>query len=239
MNHSHSEPIYLGRDLNLDLWFRGSLARAQSVLIRATDPEGNTHTSFLHLDGRVEQIPVFDSVDPLTLPSMKPRVVREFSWSPDVEKKSLLPFIAKITSTSLILILLAFVLTGLLQIRIVLTGSMKPAINPGDMVVAASTKVIEPEIGKVVLYGARDLQGNVVTVWAHRIVAGDKNKGFTIKGDANSQADIGNIAVSDIKSVVVLRIPFIGHLFNVYSLILIFAGIFLSSLAFSQRKKLE
>lgn len=239
MNPSHSEPIYLGSDLNLDLWFRGSLERAQSVLIRATDPQGHTHTSFLHLDGRVEQIPVFDGGDPLTITTKKPKVVREFAWSPDIEKQSIFPFIAKITSTSLILVLLAFVLTGLLQIRIVLTGSMKPAINPGDMVFAASTKLIEPEVGKVVLYSARDLQGNPVTIWAHRIVSGNKVDGFSIKGDANAQADLGTIPMNDIKSIVVFRIPFIGHLFNVYSLILIFAGIFLTSFAFTQRKKLE
>lgn len=239
MSPSHSEPIYLGRDLNLDLWFRGNLDRAQSVLIRATDTQGFTHTSFLHLDGRVEQIPVFHDGDPLSITTKKQKAVREFTWSPDVKKKSLIPFVARITSTSLILVLLAFLLTGLLQIRIVLTGSMKPAINPGDMVFAASSKVIDPEVGKVVLYSVRDLQGNPVTIWAHRIVSGNKVDGFTIKGDANTQPDIGTISLEDIKSVVVFRIPYVGHIFNVYSLVLICAGVFLTSVAYSQRKQLE
>jgi hypothetical protein len=94
----------------------------------------------------------------------------------------------------------------------------------------------DPQVGKVVLYSARDLNGKAITVWAHRIIAGDQNKGFTIKGDANPAADIGLIPRSDIQSVVIVKIPYIGHLFNVVSLLLITAGAFLLSWILSQRK---
>jgi hypothetical protein len=114
---------------------------------------------------------------------------------------------------------------------------MQPVINPGDMIVAISKDVVQPEVGKVVLYSARDLQGKAVTVWAHRIIDGDNLRGFTIKGDANDQPDIGNIPLSDIQSVVILRIPFVGHIFNIYSLILIFSGLILLSIASSKRIK--
>jgi signal peptidase len=142
----------------------------------------------------------------------------------------------KAIATLVALVFLASLITGFGQMRVVLTGSMKPAINPGDLVIAASTSLVEPVVGKVVLYSVRDLQGNVVTVWCHRIIAGNSTEGFTIKGDANDQADLGLINVSDIQSVVVLRIPFVGHLFNIYSLILIFGGLILLSLATSRRK---
>ena len=56
-------------------------------------------------------------------------------------------------------------------------------------------------IGDVVLYSARDLQGKVVTTWAHRIIAGDGIKGFTIKGDANAAPDVNIVPSSDIKSI--------------------------------------
>jgi signal peptidase I len=113
---------------------------------------------------------------------------------------------------------------------------MEPAIKAGDLIIAASTKLVEPEVGKVVLYNARDLNGKAITVWSHRIIAGDANKGFTIKGDANPAADIGLIPSSDIQSVVLIKIPYIGHLFNVVSLLLITAGAFLLSWILSQRK---
>lgn len=240
MNPSHSDVVYLGKDLDIDLWFRASLEKPVSVLIRTTNPNGQVRTSFMHVDGRVEQIPVFDNVDPLVIQEEKKHAVskREFVWSPEREKRSLTPLILKLSSTSLILIFLAFALTGLIQLRVILTGSMKPAINPGDLVVAASTKLIEPKVGKVALYSARDLQGNAVTVWAHRITAGNTVDGFTFKGDANTQSDIGTIPLKDINSVIVLRIPFVGHIFNVYSMVLILGGFVVLSIAMSQRRRM-
>jgi signal peptidase len=164
--------------------------------------------------------------------------VRDFSWSPDkVARKGVGRFIIKATSGILALIFFASLITGFAQMRVVLTGSMQPAINPGDLILAVSKDYVEPHVGKVVLYSARDLQGNAVTVWSHRIIAGNAVKGFTIKGDANVQPDIGLIPLDDIQTVVVLRVPFVGHIFNIYSLILIFGGLTLLSIASSRRKK--
>jgi len=196
----------------------------------------------MHINGKVEQIPVFDSQDPLVLHQergSKAQKVNRTVDNPkqtDSQRTSTGRFIVKAVAGLVALVFFAALITGFGQMRVVLTGSMKPAINPGDLVIAASTSLVEPVVGKVVLYSVRDLQGNVVTVWCHRIIAGNSTDGFTIKGDANDQADLGLISVNDIQSVVVLRIPFIGHLFNVYSLILIFGGFILLSLASSRRK---
>jgi signal peptidase I len=233
----HSDVLYLGKDLDVELWFRGKVDRAQSVLIRATTPDGVTKTSFMHIDGSVEQIPVFDNQDPLVLQEKKESRVREFTWSSDTtEKTGIGRFIIKATSGLLALIFFASLITGFAQMRVVLTGSMKPSINPGDLVLAVSKDFVQPHVGKVVLYSARDLEGKAVTVWSHRIIAGNASKGFTIKGDANDQPDIGTIPLRDIQSVVVIRIPFVGHIFNIYSLIMIFGGLMLLSIASSRRK---
>lgn len=232
-----SDVINLQNDLDIELWFRGKLDRAQSVLIRSTTPDGVTKSAFMHIDGTVEQIPVFDNQDPLVLHQEKTPQPREFTWSPDrAERNNLGRFIVKTISGLVALVFLAALITGFGQMRVVLTGSMKPTINPGDLVIAVSKDLVKPVVGKIVLYSARDLQGNVVTVWCHRIISGNVSDGFTIKGDANSQPDIGLIKVSDIQSVVVLRIPYVGHLFNIYSLILIFGGLILLSFATSRRK---
>jgi len=233
----HSDVLYLGKDLDVELWFRGKVDRPQSILIRATTPDGITKSSFMHINGSVEQIPVFDNQDPLVLQEKSKSRVREFTWSPDsVERTGLGRFIVKVTSGLLALIFFASLLTGVAQMRVVLTGSMKPSINPGDLVLAVSKDYVQPRVGKVVLYSARDLQGKAVTVWSHRIIAGNASKGFTIKGDANDQPDIGTIPLRDIQSVVVIRIPFVGHIFNIYSLIMIFGGLMLLSVASSRRK---
>ena len=233
-----SEVIDLRSDLDIELWFRGKLDRPQSVLIRSTTPDGVTKSSFMHINGTVEKIPVFDNRDPLVLQEKRlPKVAEVAAKREKTAPTSPGRLVIQITSGILALVFLASLITGFGQLRVVLTGSMKPSINPGDLVIAASKDFVKPRVGKVVLYSARDLQGNVVTVWCHRIIAGNSVDGFTIKGDANDQPDIGLIPVGDIQSVVVLRIPFVGHLFNVYSIILIFGGLFILSVATSRGKK--
>ena len=233
----HSEVFNLSRDLDIEVWFRGKLDRPQSVLIRATSPEGVTKSSFMHLNGSVEQIPVFDNKDPLVLQEKSGSRVRDFSWKPEKPQRlSTARFILKVGAGLLAVLFFLSLIMGVAQLRVVLTGSMKPAINPGDMLFALSKDYIKPQVGKVVLYSARDLDGKAVTVWSHRIVAGNAKSGFTIKGDANAQPDIGIIPLSDIQTVVLFRIPFVGHIFNVYSLALIFSGLLLLSFVSSQRK---
>lgn len=233
----HSDVINLEKELDIELWFRGKVDRPQSVLIRATSPDGVTKSSFMHINGTVEQIPVFDSQDPLMLMEKKESRVRDFTWTPEKSSPSQSgKFIVKVSAALVALIFFGFLISGFLQMRVVLTGSMKPSINPGDLVIAASKEYVDPRVGKVVLYSARDLQGKAVTVWAHRIIAGNATKGFTIKGDANDQPDIGTIPMKDIQSVVILRVPYVGHIFNIYSLVLIFSGLFLLSIASSRRK---
>lgn len=230
---STDEVLYLGKELDVELWFKGHVDKKQSVLIRTTTPEGIVKSAFMHIDGGVHHIPTFENSDPLVLEKEEARSaavakkkVREFNWSPEREKKKLgLKFLFKASLSLTALIVLFSVITGFVQLRVVLSGSMEPSISPGDLIVAASTKIATPDVDKVVLYEARDLQGKAVTVWAHRIISGSAEEGFTIKGDANPNPDIGTIPVTDIQSVVVATLPLVGRIFNPLSLILIFAGL--------------
>jgi signal peptidase len=232
------EVLYLGKELGLELWIKPETSQRQSILIRSTSPEGVTRSSFMHVDGMIEQIPIFDNQDPLVLQPKSETSKRDLIWTPEKKSKSSnLKIIFKVVASILALVFLASILSGIVQMRVVLTGSMKPTINPGDLVIAVSKDYIEPTIGKVVLYSARDLQGKAVTIWCHRIISGDTKNGFIIKGDANAQPDIGTIPNSDIQTVMVLRIPYVGRLFNLYSLALIFSGLILLSFILRQRSK--
>ena len=241
--------LYLGKELDIELWFKGNVDKKQSVLIRTTTPEGIVKSAFMHIDGSVQHIPTFENSDPLVLEkevgattSPTKKRVREFTWSPERKRRSsnvttAARVFGKFVLYATALIILFSLVTGVMQLRVVLTGSMKPAINPGDLIVAASTKIAEPDVDKVVLYGARDLQGKVVTVWAHRIISGSAEEGFTIKGDANPSPDIGVIPESDIQSVVIATVPYLGRIFNPISLILIFAGVISISLISRARRQ--
>ena len=103
-------------------------------------------------------------------------------------------------------------LSGTIQTRVVLTGSMAPAINPGDIVVTVPLKAQIPQIGDIVTYQARRFNGEGVGVFTHRIISGTLESGYMVKGDHNPSPDIQKVTKRDILGIVVFRIPYIGHL---------------------------
>jgi signal peptidase len=105
-------------------------------------------------------------------------------------------------------------ISGEIKSQIVLTGSMSPTINPGDMVISTSPERVAPEVGDVVVYSGKRFDGTKVASFAHRIIAGDATSGFTVKGDNNPEPDTQKPVLSEIEGVVLLTIPFVGQLLN-------------------------
>ena len=126
-------------------------------------------------------------------------------------------------------VLLTFVtldLTGVIQARIVATGSMVPAINPGDVVLTMSPDNVIPVKGRIVTYQGRRLDGTPVALFTHRVIGGNAQDGFVVKGDANPSADTQKPTIKDILGVVVLTIPWVGHLLDPKILVLALLGLF-------------
>ncbi|MGG5462976.1 signal peptidase I [Clostridium sp. B9] len=86
----------------------------------------------------------------------------------------------------------------------ILSGSMEPTINTGDLAVVRSAEVNEVEVGDIITF---KYDGNVVT---HRII--EKNEeGFITKGDNNNAEDTEVVTASDLIGKVLFRIPFLGY----------------------------
>jgi len=111
--------------------------------------------------------------------------------------------------------------SGIVKARIVLTNSMAPAINPGDIVLTASPERIAPEVGKVVAYQGRRFDGSRVGVFSHRIIGGDPKSGWIVKGDNNPDPDTQKPSGLDVLGVVFFVIPFIGKFLTKQALIII------------------
>lgn len=105
-------------------------------------------------------------------------------------------------------------LSGVVKSQIVLTASMSPTINPGDIVISTSPERIKPEVGDVVVYSGKRFDGTKVASFAHRIIAGDGQSGFVMKGDNNPNPDTQKPVLSEIEGVVLFTIPFVGQLLN-------------------------
>jgi signal peptidase I len=129
-------------------------------------------------------------------------------------------------------------MSGALKSQVVLTDSMSPTINPGDMVISTSPDRVTPEVGDVVVYSGKRFDGTKVAPFAHRIIAGNGQIGFTMKGDNNPDPDIQKPVFSDIEGVVLLTVPSVGKVLNpqMYVLLLICAfGIWIIMDAFRDK----
>jgi signal peptidase I len=145
-----------------------------------------------------------------------------------VPKRSSVKRISKLISSTLGWTLAATILSfvtlnfaGVLEARVVLTGSMVPIINPGDIVITTNPKHLDPVKGKVVTYTVKKLNGTPVALFTHRIIGGDAKTGFIVKGDANPSPDPQKPKISDINGVVLFTIPWLGNVTNPHYLILL------------------
>jgi len=115
----------------------------------------------------------------------------------------------------------ALSVTGYVKARVVLTGSMAPAINSGDIVILIPTQHREPKINDVVAYSGKRFDGSSVGTFTHRILSGDATNGFLVKGDANLNPDVQRPTLADISGVVVLTLPFIGQFLTPKALLIL------------------
>jgi signal peptidase I len=125
-----------------------------------------------------------------------------------------------------LLVFSLFSFTGMIKARIVLTGSMAPAIHTGDVIITTPVSRKTPAIGDVIAYQAKRFNGDSVAVFSHRIVGGDIESGFIVKGDANKTPDTQRPMRGDILGVVIFVIPYIGNLLTPKALFLLVPCIF-------------
>lgn len=200
------------------IWFQDGLADSNSnVLLNVTTSEGEI-SAFI-CNGKIVEL----SAGALLEPSI-PKVEVTKSVRFAVAKKAL-----SISGYGIAIVLLIFSLfsfTGVVKARIVLTGSMAPSINTGDVIFTTPVSRKTPVIGDVIAYQAKRFNGDSVAVFSHRIVGGDMDSGFIVKGDSNKTPDTQRPTRGDILGVVIFVIPYIGNLLTPKALFLLVPCIF-------------
>ncbi|SIS17789.1 signal peptidase I [Natronorubrum thiooxidans] len=87
---------------------------------------------------------------------------------------------------------------------VVLSGSMSPAIDPGDVVIVADRAPATIETNDVITF----TRGTEETPVTHRVVgveASETGVAFETRGDANSNVDASPVPGANVLGVVVLR----------------------------------
>jgi len=128
----------------------------------------------------------------------------KFTHSPILSPKKDFGLISKIKAATPILILGLIALSQFAGIHsfVVLTGSMEPKINPGDIVIVR--KMEKYSTGDIIAFSTGG------TIIVHRIHSLENNEVIT-KGDANNYIDPWRIKQSKIIGKAMLIIPFLGY----------------------------
>ncbi|WP_457743080.1 signal peptidase I [Thermococcus sp.] len=117
------------------------------------------------------------------------------------------------------------------QYVVILTNSMQPTINPGDLVIVKPVNPYKLHVGDIILYEVH--LGNATYRITHRIVAiGYDQEGrlyFITKGDNRRYTDPWRVYPNQVIGKVVLVIPHVGRVW--YYTPLIILGIFLFIIA--------
>ncbi len=92
----------------------------------------------------------------------------------------------------------------------VLSGSMRPALEPGDMIISKHTTPENIAVGDVITFRGR---GNMLIT--HRVTEILRSEGFLMfrtKGDANNVEDDNPVSQNQLVGIQVLRIPYGGYI---------------------------
>ncbi|WP_028051234.1 signal peptidase I [Cellulomonas sp. URHD0024] len=123
-------------------------------------------------------------------------------------------FASSVLLTAVVLVALAMVVAPAVLRAMpftVLTGSMRPTMPPGTLVVSRPTPATDVRIGDVVTYQVRSGEPAVVT---HRVVgtgwAANGDLVLVTKGDANAVTD-APVRAAQIRGVVAYHVPYLGY----------------------------
>lgn len=96
-----------------------------------------------------------------------------------------------------------------MRVRVEQTGSMAPALKPGDLVLMRSTPLTQIRIGDII--GVRQETGRVIVHRVERLAGAGAFVRVHTKGDANPTGEDWTIASTDQVALVKGRVPAVGN----------------------------
>lgn len=91
------------------------------------------------------------------------------------------------------------------HVNVVMSGSMAPALEPGDIVLSEPVEASSLAAGQVALFEATD--GRVLV---HRVRTVAPDGSLTTRGDANPDDDVAPVRATQVMGLARLRVPWIG-----------------------------
>jgi signal peptidase len=211
------EQIFKGESI-FEIWVEGKSVYPDSNILVTVTSVSDERTVYIS-DGVISEISASFLVDVPEVAKSAPKLNKITGLGKYI---SIAGYIAAI----ILLTFSALSFSGNVKARIVLTGSMEPAISAGDVIITTPIAHKTPKINDVIAYQAKRFNGEKVAVFSHRIIGGDIENGFIMKGDANKSPDPQKPKAEDILGVVFFVIPFIGNLLTPKALLLLIPCLF-------------
>ena len=209
--------LFAGENID-EIWIEGKSFYPKSNILVTVSSSIGERTAYIS-DGAISEINASLLVD---APEVVESAPKEYKLNGLGKYVSIAGYVAAI----ILLVFSALSFSGNVKARIVLTGSMEPSISAGDVIITTPITRKVPKINDVVAYQAKRFNGEKVAVFSHRIIGGDIENGFIMKGDANKSPDPQKPKGKDILGVVIFVIPFIGNLLTPKALFLLIPCLF-------------
>lgn len=127
------------------------------------------------------------------------------------------------------------------KLYIVLSGSMEPNLNVGDVIIVKEVKEEQIEVDNIVTFVDED--GNIITHRIEDIIVKDGKNYYKTKGDNNNTSDVNLISIENIKGKYSLKINQAGKIISeiitptgLMLLVLVLAIIYMNMTKKSDRK---
>lgn len=98
------------------------------------------------------------------------------------------------------------------RLYIVLSGSMQPSLEIGDIVVAKKTNEENIDKGDIITF--IDESGNTITHRAIDVIINDGKKCYQTKGDNNNSKDVGLVTIENVRGKYAFKIPKVGGIIS-------------------------
>ena len=110
------------------------------------------------------------------------------------------------------ILIACLIITGTLQILVVLSGSMQPTLHAGDIIITQETPIQTLHINDIITYRSPENTKNLVTHRIVNIINDNHVLTFQTKGDANKDPDHYVVASDRIVGRMILIIPYAGYI---------------------------
>jgi len=94
------------------------------------------------------------------------------------------------------------------EVTSILTGSMSPALNVGDLVAFEPVDAADLELGQIIVFDDPTRPG---VTYVHRLTAINDDGTYTTKGDANEKDDSTPVSQANVQGVVRMVSPYGGY----------------------------